>query len=212
VARQTLVARLADGARLEWLPLETIAYRGCRAENQLRFELAPGAQMLGWEMLALGLPAAGEAFSQGHITQHLGCPACGWNMAGWTPATTGCWMPRWAWTASVLGTLWAAAGQALDTALRQALLDAAREEMAADGLAARAGATAPDARVVVCRALARGWNRCSGCGDASGRVGAPCCGSATKRRRASGACEARAGFRAVGPVLRRFGSLALDKP
>lgn len=155
VARQTLHARLADGARLEWLPLETIAYRGCQAENQLRFELAPGAQMLGWEMLALGLPAAGEAFSHGHISQHLELP--------------GVWLERGRLDASdhrlldaplgldgqrVLGTLWAAGGRDLGADLRQALLDVAREEMAADGLAARAGATAPDARVVVCRALA----------------------------------------------------------
>lgn len=55
-AVQGLDARLAEAARLEWLPMETIAYRGCRAENRLHFELAPGAGLLGWDMLALGLP------------------------------------------------------------------------------------------------------------------------------------------------------------
>ena len=34
---------LADGARLEWLPLETIGYSGCLAENRLTLQLAPGA-------------------------------------------------------------------------------------------------------------------------------------------------------------------------
>ena len=35
LARQQVRMRLAEGARLEWLTLETIAYRGCDAENQL---------------------------------------------------------------------------------------------------------------------------------------------------------------------------------
>ena len=61
-AVQSLTAKVAPGARLEWLPLETIAYRSCKAINRMRFELAPGAEMMGWDVLALGLPAASEAF------------------------------------------------------------------------------------------------------------------------------------------------------
>ncbi len=38
---QSVQATLAEGARLEWLPMETIAYSACLAHNQLRFE--PGA-------------------------------------------------------------------------------------------------------------------------------------------------------------------------
>ncbi len=34
LARQTVQARVAAGARLEWLPMETIAYRGCQVQNQ----------------------------------------------------------------------------------------------------------------------------------------------------------------------------------
>ena len=62
LAEQCLNARVENGARLEWLPLETIAYKGCRAENRMRFDLAPDAQMIGWDILALGLPAANEPF------------------------------------------------------------------------------------------------------------------------------------------------------
>ena len=41
LAVQQVQASLADGARLEWLPQESIAYRRCLVENRLRFALAP---------------------------------------------------------------------------------------------------------------------------------------------------------------------------
>lgn len=63
--------RLADGARAEWLPLENLAFSGCEAENRTEVELAPGAEMMGWDVLALGLPASGAAFDSGCFTQHL---------------------------------------------------------------------------------------------------------------------------------------------
>ncbi|MEG0142172.1 MAG: urease accessory protein UreD, partial [Comamonas sp.] len=37
---------LEQGARLEWLPLEAIAYNACDAINHLEFELEEGAQLL----------------------------------------------------------------------------------------------------------------------------------------------------------------------
>ena len=63
--------RLADGARAEWLPLENLAFSGCEAENRTEVELAPRAEMMGWDVLALGLPASGAAFDSGCFTQHL---------------------------------------------------------------------------------------------------------------------------------------------
>src|SRR5690606_10129198 len=59
-ATQQVRLRLDEGARLEWLPLETIAYPGCVAHNRLELQLAPGAECLGWDVCALGLPAANE--------------------------------------------------------------------------------------------------------------------------------------------------------
>jgi urease accessory protein len=154
-ASQRLTARLADGARLEWLPLETIAYRGCRAENHLRFELAPGASMLGWEMLALGLPTAGEPFDSGSLLQHLELPGV-WLERGLLRADDQALLdsPLGLAGQRVMGTLWCAAGSALPAALRQQLLDAAREVAATHALDSTFGATSPDAQVVVCRALA----------------------------------------------------------
>jgi len=73
-ATQRLRATLATGARLEWLPLETIAYSGCLGENLMRFDLAPGAEMIGWDVLALGLPASDQAFARGRFTQYVEMP------------------------------------------------------------------------------------------------------------------------------------------
>ena len=65
---------LDAGARLEWLPLESIAYNACDASNHLQFELAEGAQLLTWDVTALGLPLAGQPFEAGRFTQHLEWP------------------------------------------------------------------------------------------------------------------------------------------
>ena len=66
--------RLAPGARLEWLPLETLAYDGCAGENHLELELAAGSQAMGWDLLALGLPASDLPFRQGSFLQRLHWP------------------------------------------------------------------------------------------------------------------------------------------
>jgi urease accessory protein len=63
--------RVAEGATLEWLPQETIAFAGARARQHTRVELAAGARLLGWEVLCLGRPAAGEAFARGEVRHAL---------------------------------------------------------------------------------------------------------------------------------------------
>lgn len=73
--------RAAQGACLEWLPQETIAFDGARAELATQIELAAGACFLGWEMLCLGRPAAGERFERGELAQSIelwreGRPQC----------------------------------------------------------------------------------------------------------------------------------------
>ncbi len=62
LASQQVDLRLAAGARLEWLPLETIAHPGCLGLNRVRATLAAGAEMIGWDLLALGLPASAQPF------------------------------------------------------------------------------------------------------------------------------------------------------
>src|SRR4051812_18172096 len=50
-ACQSVTVRAAEGARVEWLPLETICHPGAEAESRLRFELAPGAEAIGWDVV-----------------------------------------------------------------------------------------------------------------------------------------------------------------
>lgn len=67
-AVQTLTARVAAGGWLEWIPQETIAFDGARARLGCRFELAPGARLLAWDILVLG---AAEPFVEGDVRQAL---------------------------------------------------------------------------------------------------------------------------------------------
>jgi urease accessory protein len=70
-ARQLQRFSVAAGARLEWLPQETIAYDGADACLQTRVELEPGAEFLGWELLCLGRPANDERFTRGCVAQRV---------------------------------------------------------------------------------------------------------------------------------------------
>jgi urease accessory protein len=156
-ATQRATLQLAAGARLEWLPLEAIAHPGCRADNSVRAELATGAEMMGWDVLALGLAAAGQPFDSGWFRQHLELPGV-WLERGRIAAGDGLLRSSalgWAGHA-VLGTLWFACGGAIGSTRRVALLDAARAVVAAHPLAATAGVTAPQAAVLVLRVLAPG--------------------------------------------------------
>jgi urease accessory protein len=154
-ARQTLLARLSAGARLEWLPLETLAYDGCIGENRSRFDLAPGAELIAWDVLALGLPTSDAAFIAGRFTQHIELP--------------GVWLERGVIAAddralsagrsglyghSAVGTLLFAAGSPIAPAQRDALLDAARQLAGqVPHTTLLAGASAPQPQVIVLRVL-----------------------------------------------------------
>jgi urease accessory protein len=71
---QQVVAHVADQARLEWLPLEAIAYNDGEATNRAVFHLATSAELITWDVTALGLPSSDQAFTQGHFRQHLEIP------------------------------------------------------------------------------------------------------------------------------------------
>ena len=73
-ALQQVRLQVGADARLEWLPLETLVYDGALARNRQCFVLGDGAEMIGWDLLALGLPAAGEDFDRGSFAQHLEMP------------------------------------------------------------------------------------------------------------------------------------------
>jgi len=160
LAEQQVNATLADGARLEWLPLESIAYRRCRVENRLRFTLAPGAQMIGWDVLALGLPAAAEPFDDGDFLQQLELPGV-WLERGRLRGDDQLLLhgPLGLAGRSVMATLWLADGRPIGRERSEALIDAARALIdacpaATGGAALVAGVTAPDESLLVLRALA----------------------------------------------------------
>ncbi|RYY68182.1 MAG: urease accessory protein UreD, partial [Comamonadaceae bacterium] len=70
LALQRTRIALAPEARLEWLPLEAICYSGCRAENRITIDARPGAELIGWDLTALGLPNASQPFARGLVDQH----------------------------------------------------------------------------------------------------------------------------------------------
>jgi urease accessory protein len=69
LARLRQGLRVAAGAGLEWLPQETIVFAGAHVAMSTRVELEQDAQFMGWEILCLGRPAAGEGFESGSVSQ-----------------------------------------------------------------------------------------------------------------------------------------------
>lgn len=154
-AEQSTVVDAAEGSRLEWLPLETIAYSGCEATNRTSCRLATGAEMIGWDVTALGLPASDLPFVAGRFTQRVELPGRWLDRATTRADDTRLLESPLGWNGRrVLATMWFAAGGAIDEARRDALLAAARSAAHAHALAANAGATSPQDGVVVVRALA----------------------------------------------------------
>lgn len=146
---------LDAGARVEWLPLEAICYSGCIAENRLRMELAPGSEVVGWDVTALGLPASGLPFERGRLLQHLEL-AGHWLERGRIDSADTRLMdgPLGLAGRRCIATLFLACGSDLPRQRRDDALALAREVIEADPLAATAGATAPGSRVIAVRVLA----------------------------------------------------------
>ncbi|MDB5965544.1 MAG: Urease accessory protein UreD [Polaromonas sp.] len=153
-ALQNTTLKLEAAARMEWLPLEAICYSGCIAHNRLRMVLAPGAELLGWDLTALGLPAAGKPFVRGSYEQHIEVPGV-WLERGRILATDTLLMESPLGLAGhrCLGTLFFVAGTRIERQRRELALDIAREIMEAHELHTSAGATSPDGRILLVRVL-----------------------------------------------------------
>jgi urease accessory protein len=61
----------ACGATLEWLPQESIFYRGADTRTATRVHLDAESRFIGWEIACLGLPARGERFDAGSLKLDL---------------------------------------------------------------------------------------------------------------------------------------------
>lgn len=66
-AQQTVQLDVGAGAKLEWLPQESIFFKGCRAQIQHRVHLSENARYLGWDVWCMGRAASGEQFDSGAL-------------------------------------------------------------------------------------------------------------------------------------------------
>ncbi|WP_322993340.1 urease accessory protein UreD [Limnohabitans sp.] len=154
LATQQVHAQLETGSRLEWLPLEAIAYNGCEGLNRAVFDLAPGAELITWDITALGLPAADMPFTQGAFRQHLEIPGV-WLERGTINASDTRLMnsPLGLAGQRCMATLVFAAGSAIAQERSDRALACARELLEASELRLTAGATSPHQQVIVLRVL-----------------------------------------------------------
>jgi urease accessory protein len=70
-AHQAIVLDVADRARLDWLPQETIVFAGADVASTTRVTLRGDAGHCGWEILCLGRPGSGERFTAGRWDARL---------------------------------------------------------------------------------------------------------------------------------------------
>jgi urease accessory protein len=160
-AIQRTTVQMAEGTRLEWLPLENIAYNGCLAENRLQLQLAPTAELIGWDVTALGLPAASQPFERGVFTQHVELQS--------PKSVHSPWLERGRIAAddqrllqsplgmagyTCLATIFFIAGKSINTGARELFLSLSREIVTHHSLKATCGITSPHAQVIVLRVLA----------------------------------------------------------
>ena len=153
-AIQQVVAHLADNAKLEWLPFEAIAYNDCEATNRAIFNLAPSAELITWDVTALGLPSSDMAFTQGHFQQHVEIPGV-WLERGNIRGEDTRWLnsPLGLAGGKCLASLVFASGSAIDSDRTTQALEAAREVIESHPLRLQAGITCAHPQVIVLRVM-----------------------------------------------------------
>jgi urease accessory protein len=62
---------LGSGAKLEWLPSETLAFSAAQAALATRVRMRAGAAFLGWDVACYGMPARGETFDRGRVSSRF---------------------------------------------------------------------------------------------------------------------------------------------
>ena len=154
-ALQQTQLRLEAGARMEWLPLETILYSGCIAKNQLSFDLEPDAELIGWDITALGLPHSDQIFTRGQFCQHIEMPGV-WLERGVVDAQDAQLLssPLGLAGQHCMASIFFASGRPIERARRDLTLDSARQVLQEHALHAQAGASSPNPQVLVLRVLA----------------------------------------------------------
>ena len=153
-ALQQVTATLAPGARLEWLPLEAIAYNDCEATNRAIFNLAPSSELMAWDVTALGLPSSDMAFTKGHFQQHLEIPGV-WLERGNLRGDDTRWLnsPLGLAGQKCLASLVFASGHNIEHQRAAQALEAAREVLETHPLRLQAGVTCAHPQVIVLRVM-----------------------------------------------------------
>ena len=154
LASQVLHAKISQHARLEWLPLETIAYNNCHGLNKVSFDIDAGGELIAWDITALGLPTASLPFEQGQLQQHMEVKDI-WLERGLLDATDRRLMsgPLGLANYRCTGTLIFATGIDMTRDKRDFALSLARDVVNNQSDEVFAGVTSPHPRVVVLRAL-----------------------------------------------------------
>ncbi len=159
-AIQRTTVKMEDNARLEWLPLENIAYSGAIAENRLTLDLAPTAQMIGWDITALGLPAAELPFERGQFIMHTELLHPQGSHSPWLERGRIAAVDQRLLTSPIglnghtcLATLFFIAGCAIDMPATELFLSKSRGIIATHPLHTTTGVTRAHSQVIVLRAL-----------------------------------------------------------
>ena len=154
-ATQRATLHLWEDARLQWVPLESLAYSGCRARNLTTLDLAPGAELLGWDIVSLGLPHANSPFQAGCFEQELHWPGV-WLERGRIDASDRLLMTSRVGLGGLtcVGTMFWLCGTDPGAQRRDLALDVARAIFDASDVGRLAGVTSPQSQVVVVRVLA----------------------------------------------------------
>lgn len=67
--QQQVAINVAEGACVEWFPLETIVFDGACVELETTVNLARGSHYIGWEVTCFGLPASEAPLQHGSFRQ-----------------------------------------------------------------------------------------------------------------------------------------------
>lgn len=71
VSRQDMTIHVGAGASLEWLPQETIFYKGADVALDTMVDLAADASFITSDILCFGRTASGESFDHGRVSQRV---------------------------------------------------------------------------------------------------------------------------------------------
>lgn len=156
LAAQKIRAQLQDHSRLEWLPLESIAYNRTHALNHMHFSLEPQAQLLAWDVAQLGLPSANLPFEEGVYAQHIEIEGIWLDKASIKASDTRLLQsPLGLAGKKCMGTLFMAQGSPMDVPVIAHHIELAQSALEPLHCELLAGVTSPNPQLIVLRVLSK---------------------------------------------------------